>query len=336
MAPEQAEGESTTAAADVYSLALTLYECWSGRNPVARATPAATARAIGEPLPSLGEVRPGLPAELCDAVGACLDPDPEQRPAVDELGDELDAIAARLDGRRPVPVARRDRVVPEARAQLARVAALAGISAFVLFIAFVAGRPGAALVAAALLAPIPLLLDRPLQWCLPGLAPVLGVVGLGPLYPALAALAPTAWRRFALGMLGFAWLAVAESVLGRTLLFASIDPAGAGWSSSAADAAQDVLVPLLAPEPMLVALVWGAAAALLGYLLRGRMIALELLGVLVWAAGLVAVHRVLAGGGDALAPAPLAVGAVGVALLVAWVKLGDAPAHASRVRGRLA
>ena len=336
MAPEQAEGEPATAAADAYSLALTLYECWSGRNPVVRSTPAATARAIGEPLPSLRDLRPGLPVELCDSIDACLDPDPERRPPIDELGDELAAVAPRLDGRRPVPVSHRDRVLPEARAQLARVAALAGISAFVLFIAFVAGRPGAALVAAALLAPIPLLLDRPLQWCLPALAPVLGVAGLAPLYPALAALAPTAWRRVALGMLGFAWLAVCESVLDRTLLFASLDPAGAGWSSSAAAAAQDVLVPLLAPAPLAVALVWGAAAAMLGYVLRGRMIALELLGVLVWAAGLVAVHRVLAGGGDALAPAPLAVGALGAALLVAWVKLGDGAAQASRVRSRLA
>src|SRR4051794_5125599 len=33
MAPEQAEGERVTSAADVYSLALTLYEAWTGTNP---------------------------------------------------------------------------------------------------------------------------------------------------------------------------------------------------------------------------------------------------------------------------------------------------------------
>ncbi len=47
MSPEQAEGRSAGPEADVYSLALTLYECWSGENPNRRATPAATARAIG-------------------------------------------------------------------------------------------------------------------------------------------------------------------------------------------------------------------------------------------------------------------------------------------------
>ena len=47
MAPEQAEGRTVGPEADVYSLALMLYECWAGHNPNRRATPAATARAIG-------------------------------------------------------------------------------------------------------------------------------------------------------------------------------------------------------------------------------------------------------------------------------------------------
>src|SRR5260221_5954913 len=46
MSPEQAEGRSAGPEADVYSLALTLYECWGGENPNRRATPAATAPAI--------------------------------------------------------------------------------------------------------------------------------------------------------------------------------------------------------------------------------------------------------------------------------------------------
>ena len=47
MSPEQAEGRAAGPEADVYSLALMLYECWSGENPNRRTTPAATARAIG-------------------------------------------------------------------------------------------------------------------------------------------------------------------------------------------------------------------------------------------------------------------------------------------------
>ena len=47
MSPEQAEGETTGPPSDAYSLALTLYECWTGENPVRRATPAQTARELG-------------------------------------------------------------------------------------------------------------------------------------------------------------------------------------------------------------------------------------------------------------------------------------------------
>jgi eukaryotic-like serine/threonine-protein kinase len=53
MAPEQAEGRDAEEAADLYSLALVLYEALSGRNPVRGATPAETARRIGKPVPSL-------------------------------------------------------------------------------------------------------------------------------------------------------------------------------------------------------------------------------------------------------------------------------------------
>ena len=54
MAPEQAEGGPVTPASDVYSLALTLYEAWTGTNPVRGGGLAATARRLGRPLPSLG------------------------------------------------------------------------------------------------------------------------------------------------------------------------------------------------------------------------------------------------------------------------------------------
>jgi eukaryotic-like serine/threonine-protein kinase len=99
MAPEQAEGRSAGPEADVYSLALTLYECWSGENPNRRATPAATARAIGGRPRSLRRLRPGLPRELSDTVDAALSPRPARRPALEELGtaieDSLELLAER-------------------------------------------------------------------------------------------------------------------------------------------------------------------------------------------------------------------------------------------------
>ncbi len=97
MSPEQAEGQPAGPEADVYSLALTLYECWSGQNPHRRSTPAATARAIGSRSRPLRRLRPDLPRELTDALDACLDPRPSRRPQLEELGtaieDSLDSLA---------------------------------------------------------------------------------------------------------------------------------------------------------------------------------------------------------------------------------------------------
>jgi serine/threonine protein kinase len=98
MAPEQAEGREAGPAADVYALALMLYECWSGENPNRRTTPAATARAIGARLRPLRRLRPDLPRELADAVDACLQNRPDRRLGLEDLGaaieDSLDRLAA--------------------------------------------------------------------------------------------------------------------------------------------------------------------------------------------------------------------------------------------------
>jgi len=98
MAPEQAEGRAAGPEADVYSLALMLYECWSGEHPNRRATPAATARAIGARPRSLRRLRPDLPRELCDTLDACLQARPGRRPSLEELGetieDSLDLLAS--------------------------------------------------------------------------------------------------------------------------------------------------------------------------------------------------------------------------------------------------
>src|SRR5262249_41551605 len=73
MAPEQADGLRPGPSADVYSLALTLYESLCGEHPLIRENPAATARAIGEPVPPLGAVRTDLPEALTEAIDASLD-----------------------------------------------------------------------------------------------------------------------------------------------------------------------------------------------------------------------------------------------------------------------
>lgn len=101
MAPEQAEGGAVGPEADVYSLALTLYECWSGENPNRRATPAATARAIGGRARPLRRLRPDLPRELSDAVDAALQPRPSRRPTLEELGEAIEASLDQLADQPP-------------------------------------------------------------------------------------------------------------------------------------------------------------------------------------------------------------------------------------------
>lgn len=91
MSPEQAEGRPAGPEADVYSLALTLYECWSGENPHRRSSAAATARSIGSRTRPLHRLRPNLPRELSATVDACLNPRPASRPPLEELGTAIEA-----------------------------------------------------------------------------------------------------------------------------------------------------------------------------------------------------------------------------------------------------
>jgi serine/threonine protein kinase len=91
MAPEQAEGRAAGPEADVYALGLMLYESWSGEHPTRRATPAATARAIGARLRPLRRLRPDLPRELCDTVDSCLQNRPDRRPSLEELGGSIES-----------------------------------------------------------------------------------------------------------------------------------------------------------------------------------------------------------------------------------------------------
>jgi serine/threonine protein kinase len=102
MSPEQAEGREAGPEADVYSLALTLYECWSGENPHRRGNAVATVRSIGRRARPLHRLRPDLPRELTAEIDACLDPDPRNRPSLEELGgaieDSLDELSDHSEG----------------------------------------------------------------------------------------------------------------------------------------------------------------------------------------------------------------------------------------------
>jgi eukaryotic-like serine/threonine-protein kinase len=359
MAPEQAEGEIAGPEADVYSLGLTLYECWSGENPVTRGSPAATARAIGSPLPPLQSLRRDLPPRLCAAIDAAVVPEPAERCTLTELGRTIEASLSHLDHRSRAPRARRagglaripDRIAACGAADLAATAAIAGLTTATmlatrsggplwgyLLIPLVtllgllrprlgyttaaiglcvwlsaAGLAGAAVVLAAIAIPPLLLVEgNGHRLTLPAVAPALGAVGLAPLYPALAGITGKARERLALGALGYAWLALAEVVLGRKLLFGAALSAPAGWQHSPSIAVQDLLLPLLTDPGFLFGVaLWGGAALALGVLVRGRSVPLDLLGAVVWGAALIAAHRLRAA---AVAPPP---GVLVAALVVA-------------------
>lgn len=77
VAPEQEAGYAATPASDVYSLALVLFECFTGAGP-------------GKGRRSrLAKARRDLPQELTWTIDRCLDPAPELRPDVAELGQVL-------------------------------------------------------------------------------------------------------------------------------------------------------------------------------------------------------------------------------------------------------
>jgi eukaryotic-like serine/threonine-protein kinase len=355
MAPEQAEGREATPASDVYSLALTLYEAWTGSNPVRGRGPAATAKRIGRPLPSLGDRRRDLPPELCDAIDDALDPEPGLRPSTRELVEELQASEPELSAEgglvEPETLERlglasaRRLVLSRGGEWLARLSAGAAVGALVLAalawlgpqprfsvvaVAAVAallgtvlprvgwllaalgvcgwlaspeaGREGTALLLASALAPVPLLLPRSgLLWSLPALAPLLGAVALAPAFVGVAALARGTWRRAALAGTGFLWLAAAEVLTGKSLLFGVPDGVGppANWQGSAGDAVSQALGPLLTSPALAPAAVWAALAPLLPLVVRGRFLAIDLVAAGAWAAALVVAQ---AGLGDLLAP----------------------------------
>ena len=297
MAPEQIDGGEVTEAADLYALALVLYEAFSGVNPVRGATPAATARRIGERLAPLERHRRDLPHELTRALNRALDPDPARRGTLPELYGALAweapnhpaALDRRWHSQPPSSTAwqEHDAAAPPAAHSDAEPASkeqpragrwltpqrLAWLAAAVAACVWQLATDRAIFALLVLWAVLPLvvLVRRPgPRWLAAALAAPLGLAGLADAFPALAGQADGWQVRALLGALGYWWLRLAELPRGGATptLHAVLSLPGAAVLAGAA--------------------VWAAAAAVLPWLVRGRSAPLDVLAAATWAGALAA------------------------------------------------
>jgi tRNA A-37 threonylcarbamoyl transferase component Bud32 len=121
MAPEQGAGRELSAAADVYSLGLSLYCCLTGEVPFQEASAVATLmRRQRERPPCVRRLRPDCPHWLERLIRHMLEPEPRQRPAASR-------VVRALESGRVLPRLRRGTLVCLAAGALVAVSAVAGV-----------------------------------------------------------------------------------------------------------------------------------------------------------------------------------------------------------------
>jgi hypothetical protein len=347
MAPEQAAGERIDDRADLYALALVLYEALAGVNPVRAGSPAATARRVGTVLPPLAAKRPELPRALCAAIDRALRPDPDERGELEDLEDAFeDALLDVSDEGgtiAPLPLERRGGALLPGWASRPLAALAAGGLAAV--VAASLGRPPVEPAAAgAVVAAVVLILPR-LGWIAAAVASVAALAGERPGLAVLTALAvlaavllarraPAAWSLPAAApVLGLAGLAGAYPALAgratRARTRAGLGAAGAAWALLGEPALGRALV-LGTPQPEPH---WGATA---GRALQDAVWPLLSSGaallVVVWALGALVLPWLVRGRGlalDLVAAAAWAAALTGATAALAERAVGAGGAHST-------
>jgi Protein kinase domain len=104
IAPERLRGAPASAASDVWSVGVMLWESLAGQHPFWSSSLLETARAIEAGPPPLGQLRPDLPKPLRVAVDRALSLDPARRPGAERLSTAFRS-AFRERERRPRPAA---------------------------------------------------------------------------------------------------------------------------------------------------------------------------------------------------------------------------------------
>ncbi len=97
MSPEQGEGKNVDSRSDVYSLALTLHEGFTSRDPAKAKRLQALLRDFSRPeIPPLAAFRPDLPSELSDVLLRAMARDSYSRPDAGTFGRGLGRVAKQL------------------------------------------------------------------------------------------------------------------------------------------------------------------------------------------------------------------------------------------------
>ena len=334
MAPEQSEGLQAGPEADLYSLALVLYEALSGLNPVRGATPAATARRIGEPIQSLRRYRRDLTPMVVNAIDQALSYQPEDRGTITELRQALELALQDAEehvpqrkGRfehRSKPLVLEQTLEPqEPWAQPARWHQLprgcwwALAASLVIWQASTSNLGVALLLLAGVLPLIALPRRASPSWLSAALAPILGLIGLAGAYPAIAGQRARWYERAGLAALAYWWLTLAEPLSRNALWLGTVagTPPRSAWEHSLDLGATHVVYPLLSIAVLLGCLLWALAAMVLPWIVRGHSAGIDLILATIWASALAAAEPLIARGAHPYADQPVPHGVVLSAVL---------------------